>query len=247
MTAPTLSDLLANLHEMIEMKLKVARASFGHGPTKGDASEGAWRELLETYLPARYSVTKAHAVDCAGAFSQQLDLVIYDRQYTPFIFTHQGQNIIPAESIYAVFEAKQEITARDISYAMEKIESVRVLNRTSLPIPTANGTAEARAPKPIIGGFLALESQWSPPLGGALLTALASEEHAGGQLDLGCVASHGIFIREADGRYAVRPKGKPATAFLLELIAQLQTLATVPMIDVRAYAKWLENETPSPR
>lgn len=32
---------------------------------------------------------------------------------------------------------------------------------------------------------------------------------------------------------------KPATAFLLELIAQLQSLGTVPMIDTRAYARWL--------
>ena len=34
-------------------------------------------------------------------------------------------------------------------------------------------------------------------------------------------------------------KGKPATAFLLELIARLQATATVPMIDVRAYTRWL--------
>jgi len=37
----------------------------------------------------------------------------------------------------------------------------------------------------------------------------------------------------------VTPQGKAATAFLLELIARLQDSATVPMIDVRAYAKWL--------
>jgi hypothetical protein len=37
-------------------------------------------------------------------------------------------------------------------------------------------------------------------------------------------------------------QGKPATAFLLELIARLQDLATVPMIDVRAYAKWLSDK-----
>lgn len=35
------------------------------------------------------------------------------------------------------------------------------------------------------------------------------------------------------------PQGKPATAFLFELIARLQACATVPMIDIRAYAKWL--------
>jgi hypothetical protein len=33
--------------------------------------------------------------------------------------------------------------------------------------------------------------------------------------------------------------GKHATAFLLRLITMLQASATVPMIDVRAYAAWL--------
>jgi hypothetical protein len=51
---------------------------------------------------------------------------------------------------------------------------------------------------------------------------------------------HGIFFRVADDRFVLAPEKKPATAFLLELIARLQELATVPMIDVRAYARWLE-------
>jgi hypothetical protein len=44
------------------------------------------------------------------------------------------------------------------------------------------------------------------------------------------------------GCYKVVPRGKPATAFLFELIARLQELATVSMIDVRAYAKWLAED-----
>ena len=43
----------------------------------------------------------------------------------------------------------------------------------------------------------------------------------------------------AAGGYDFSAGGKPATAFLLELIARLQAIATVPMIDVRAYARWL--------
>ncbi len=59
------------------------------------------------------------------------------------------------------------------------------------------------------------------------------------QLDLGCVAAHGFFSRQADGTYQLTTESKPATAFLFELIARLQTQATVPMIDVKAYAEWL--------
>jgi len=59
-------------------------------------------------------------------------------------------------------------------------------------------------------------------------------------LDLGCVAAHGIFACDQKGCYSITPQGKPATAFLFELIARLQAIATVGMIDVRAYAAWLK-------
>ncbi|MFN4923092.1 MULTISPECIES: hypothetical protein [Bradyrhizobium] len=58
-------------------------------------------------------------------------------------------------------------------------------------------------------------------------------------LDMGCVAAHGNFYRK-DGETAIEPSTRAATAFLLELIAHLQAEATVPMIDIRAYAKFLK-------
>jgi hypothetical protein len=164
--------------------------------------------------------------------------VIFDRQYSPFIFEFEGQTVIPAESVYAVFEAKQTINADLVKYAQAKVESVRKLHRTSLPIPYAGGTYDAKVPRHILGGLLTFESEWSPPLGGALTEALARGV-PGGLLDLGCVAAHGTFGCDASGCYALAPGGKPATAFLFELIARLQSIATVPMIDIRAYARWL--------
>lgn len=238
MTEWSLPNLLERFHRDIEHKLETARQSFAHPGTKGDASEEVWLEMLTEYLPRRYSATKAHVVDSNGTFSQQIDVVIFDRQYSPFIFTFQGQRIVPAESIYGVFEAKQTINAALVKYAQEKAATVRQLHRTSLPIPTASGTVPAKKPGHIIAGILAFESDWNPPLGDPLVKALQAGTGVG-QLDLGCVAAHGTFTFDASGCHNVVPRGKPATAFLFELIARLQELATVPMIDVRAYAKWL--------
>ena len=105
----SLERLLANLHDDIQRRLEVARQSFGHPGTKGDASENVWLDLLNTYLPKRYQAAKAHVVDSNGTFSDQIDVVVYDRQYSPFIFRYEEQTIIPAESVYAVFEAKQTL------------------------------------------------------------------------------------------------------------------------------------------
>jgi len=233
----SLPVLLASLHDDIQQRLATVRKSFAHPGIKGDASESVWIELFETYLPRRYQAATAHIVDSLGVFSQQIDVVVFDRQYSPFIFKYQGQTIIPAESVYAVFEAKQTADSRLVAYAQEKVTSVRRLHRTSLPIPYAKGTYPPKPLIPIIGGLLTFESEWSPALGSSFEGALI-KELGEGRLDIGCVASHGHFYSEGD-KYKMVNEGKPATAFLLKLIAQLQFSGTVPMIDVDAYAKWL--------
>lgn len=239
MSAWSLSQLLASLHHDIEHKLKTARGAFEHPGTKGDASEAVWLELLNTYLPKRYQAASAHVVDSNGKFSDQIDVVVFDRQYSPFIFQYQGQTIIPAESVYAVFEAKQAINAAQVAYAQKKASTVRSLHRTSLPIPHAGGTYPPKKPTHILGGLLTFESDWTPGLGQPLLDALTADKEEG-RLDLGCVAAHGIFGCNTESCYTFTPEGKPATSFLFELISRLQSNATVPMIDIRAYAKWLE-------
>jgi hypothetical protein len=234
----SLAKLLASLHDDIENRLAIARKTFAHPTTKGDASEHVWLEMLRTYLPQRYQAAKAHVVDSLGAFSEQIDVVVFDRQYSPFIFNYESQTIIPAESVYAAFEAKQAINADQVSYAQKKVASVRRLHRTSLPIPHAGGTYPAKTPAHILGGLLAFESEWSPRLGQPLTEALGKGDRDG-RLDLGCVAAHGMFGCDEKECYTIAPQGKPATAFLFELIARLQATATVPMIDIRAYARWL--------
>jgi hypothetical protein len=240
-----LDKLLEGLHNEIQAKLASARELLGHPVDKGDASEAAWLELLSTYLPKRYSADKAYVVDSAGKFSEQLDVVVYDRQYSPFIFVRDGTKIIPAESVYAVFEAKQSLNAGQVAYAHKKIASVRVLKRTSMPVPHVSGIAEPKPLHHILGGLLTFESDWKPPLGEPLAAALLAG-NAVEQIDLGCVAAHGHYMREAAaGGYTFTAEGKPATAFLFELIARLQALATVPMVDIRAYSAWLSPDRPA--
>lgn len=239
MTRWSLAAILSGLHDGIEQRLSIARRSFAHPGTKGNASEAVWLELLKSYLPERYQAASAHVVDSRGLFSDQIDVVVFDRQYSPFIFNFEGQTIIPAESVYAVFEAKQSVNAGQVSYAQAKVASVRALHRTSLPIPHAGGVFDPKPLPHIIGGLLTFESDWQPPLGEPLTRALALGDQSG-QLDLGCVAAHGTFGCNGDNGYVLKPAGKPASDFLFELIARLQASATVPMIDIRAYAKWLE-------
>ena len=235
-----LSGLLADLHRDIEERLRRSR-KIGHPTAKGDASESVWVEMLSEYLPKRYAVEKAFVVDSDGVFSDQIDVVIFDRQYSPFILHWEGQTVLPAESVYAAFEAKQTINATHIAYAQDKVATVRRLKQTSLPIPHAGGTYPAKPAISILGGILAFESEWSPPLGDALRATLVADQGEG-KLDLGCVATSGHFFIDKHGTYEFVTDTKPATAFLFKLISELQMRGTVPMIDIEAYGRWLNVE-----
>lgn len=239
MSSWSLSKLLESLHRDIETKLDIARGSFDHPVAKGDASEKIWLELLNEYLPKRYEAVTAHVVDSKGNFSQQMDVVVFDRQYSPFIFKYADQKIIPAESVYAVFEAKQSADAAMVKYAQDKIASVRKLHRTSLPIPTAAGPLPAKAPFHIYGGLLTLDSGWTPAMGEAFKKAL-NLDLGDGRLDVGCMAKYGHYYYDTPTKgYVFVDENKPATAFLFKLIAMLQFSGTVSMIDIQAYSDWL--------
>lgn len=233
-----LPTLFEGVHQKVHAELELARKALNHPTTKGDASEAVWLHLFNTYLPRRYRAAKAHVADSNNHFSLQLDVVIYDELYTPPIFTMSAQTVIPAESVYAVFEAKQTANAKYLAEAHEKAASVRRLHRTSAPIVNAGVSAAGRKPAPILAGLLTLESEWSPPLGKALTDGLRAAD-PDSHLDVGCVAAHGYFVRDGD-EIKVDQGGKAATAFLFELIARLQALGTVPALDARAYAGWLK-------
>jgi len=237
----SLSVLLSSLHEDIQKRLEISRKALGHPVDKGDASEKIWLELLQKYLPNRYQAASACVVDSNGKFSDQIDVVVFDRQYSPFILSYENSLIIPAESVYAVFEVKQKISAEYIKYASKKIESVRGLHRTSLPIPYAKGTYPAKELIPILGGILTFESNWIPALGKPLINALEKIDE-NNRLNLGCVAAHGCFsYNSTNTSYEICNGKKPATTFLFNLISSLQFSGTVPMIDIQAYAKWLND------
>ena len=76
------SKLLAGLHDNIHQQLATSRSAFVRPGTKGDASEHVWLELLPIYLPKRYQAASAHVVDSQGEFSDQMDVVVFNRQYT---------------------------------------------------------------------------------------------------------------------------------------------------------------------
>ena len=250
-----LRELFNGLQTQMLASLNVDRVFIEHPGSKGDATEQRWIDFLRTYLPDRYKVDKAIVIDSTGNVSEQMDIVIYDAIYTPFIFNQDGFMYIPAESVYAVFEVKQDVKGY-IDYAAQKVESVRRLKRTSVEMVNSGRRTSARPLTKIIGGILTTTSSYS----GTETVSKQLKELKGYQtLDLGCLCDTGSF--HVDYK-ETRPDGIDQTknefieqvyesrevneiifsdkkvslfTFFLQLVSYLKSIGTVPAIDINAY------------
>lgn len=235
--------VLRGLAERVERDLRAARSIIGHTSSLGGASEQIWIRIFDTYLPQRYCARSATLMDSAGNFSDQIDVVIFDRQYSSTLFELEGVTVIPIESVYAVFEAKQILRGSHLTYAQHKAATVRALTRTSVTIPTINGNFR-KNPQWILAGFLALDPINESAEPEPIRARLAADQE-NGKLDFGCVASHGVFGCNGDDSTTYRPDQYAGGTFLLELMARLQACGTAPAIDYREYAKWMHQEEPA--
>ena len=239
-----LQEILQHHQASLLSDLDMARSVFANAEAKGDATEFEWLKVIDEFLPNRYQCSAAFVLDANGDVSDFIDVVIHDRHFCPLLFEQGGQKYIPAESVYAALETKQQIDKGNIEYASDKGASVRRLQRTNSPIQHAGGTFEPRPLFPIITGIVATESDWTPPFGDAFndaITATAGEE---ARIDIGCALRHGAFDIDwttADAPNITMSKSETSLMFfLMHLFARLQALGTVPAIDLTAYGRSLE-------
>ncbi|WP_332028018.1 DUF6602 domain-containing protein [Kaistella sp.] len=262
--------LFNGLQSQMTAQLNTNRDFIEHPGSKGDALENAWIEWLRKYLPNRYSVDKAIVIDHEGNTSHQIDIVIYDNWFTPFIFSQNGFHYIPAEGVYAVFEVKPDLkgsvknekTGKSqtyIEYAGDKIESVRVLKRTSTKMINSGADVPARPLTKILGGILTSTND--------IKRISTIENHLKSltgfkTIDFGCVADYGSFYVDYDGEEDISLKdisnfdkryfdyyntrtykevsfSKPENSlvtFFMQLTRYLQqAIGTVPAINLQIY------------
>lgn len=236
-----IKSLFYSLQTQMSARLSTNRQHISHPGIKGETLELNWIEWLRAYLPKRYSVDKAFIIDCEGNISDQIDVVIYDRQYSPFVFNQENAYYIPAESVYAVFEVKQEINKEYVSYAAQKAESVRSLKRTTTLIPHAGGCYEAKPHNKIVAGLLTLSSAWNPPMSDSLDKALFNLE-PDSRIDLGCILAEGAFLADYEKLEILKStKEESLIFFFLKLLIELQKLGTTPAIDINCYGSALDS------
>lgn len=227
-----------SMQVVLQAKLK-STGAIVHPGAIGDETENTWVDFLSKLLPARYEpISKVFVIDYEGELSDEIDIVIADRQYSPLIVKHETRTYVPAEAIYAAIEVKPALNSEYVDYAGDKVASVRRLVRTNASIVDARGLIEQpRRPEPILGILLATRSDWSPAFsatGQSKLLSLSDDR----VLNIGCVANSGSWERiDTDGqdKLVISDSKTNLGSFLFTLLTRLQRFGTVPAME---YATW---------
>jgi hypothetical protein len=261
--------LFKGLQGQMTAQLNTNRDFIEHAGSKGDALENAWIDWLKNYLPNRYSVDKAIVIDHEGNTSHQIDIVIYDNWFTPFIFSQNGFHYIPAEGVYAVFEVKPDIADQsdgvsNIEYAGAKIESVRKLLRTSTDMINSGRKIPSRPLTKIIGGILCSTNTYTHKNNNTIESKIKSLKGLK-SIDIGCIADYGSFFVDYEPDREIEHLGQDRylefyecrdvkeikfsktensmVTFFMQLTRYLQqAIGTVPAINLQAYLDKINEE-----
>lgn len=121
--------LVEQMSEELKHNFEKRARLFSHPGESGEAREAALREILGNYLPGRCGVDTGFVVDSNWNESQQTDIVVYDRNYSPVFEIVDGKRYFPCETVLAVGEVKASIASEQLEDAFAKIESVKTLKR----------------------------------------------------------------------------------------------------------------------
>jgi hypothetical protein len=241
-SAEFLRQAFATEQECLIQKLRSSNR-ITHAGDRGEVNEQHFIDFLRKYLPNRYTVEKAIVLDSEGNVSHSIDVVVFDRQYTPTLLDSDKHRYVPAEAVYAVFECKPTVDKSYLEYAAEKAASVRRLKRTSVEIHHAGGMYPAKKLFGIVAGILAIDVDWAEGFSGEAFRRTHETLTGERAIDCGFAARGASFDTFADAEaYTFGPTDNALAFFAFRLLWKLQSLATVPAVNWMAYANQLSHQ-----
>ena len=117
-------------------ELVLAYGSAGLATTpglKGQAREIAVRKKLESLLPGGVGVGTGCVIDGEGNASEQIDVVLYEKEFCPVFGVEEEVSYYPCESVIAAGSIKSTIGKKELRDIYKNIASVRRLKRFVKP------------------------------------------------------------------------------------------------------------------
>lgn len=125
-----IDNIIENYKNMEEEIVKQLNYVSKHGTTVGSNREYIWKSLFERIVPKKFNIERSiFIMDSFRNISKEVDLAIYDEQYTPYIFRYGEIKFIPIEAVAAVIECKStSVECENLSKWVTSISNLRTGN-----------------------------------------------------------------------------------------------------------------------
>ena len=85
-----------------------------HELTAGTYREEIWADFFRRIVPKKFNIARSvFIIDSNENISKEVDIAIYDEQYTPYIFNYGLIKFIPIEAVAAVVQCKSRSLDKD--------------------------------------------------------------------------------------------------------------------------------------
>lgn len=120
-----IADNYVQLERSIVSQLRLSCDN--HYVTIGSFREEIWQSLFEKIVPRKFSIERSvFIIDSQGNVSKEVDLAIFDEQYTPYIFNHGSIKYIPIEAVAVVVQCKSNhLNGNNIDEWVERIMDLK--------------------------------------------------------------------------------------------------------------------------
>ncbi|MEI3611536.1 DUF6602 domain-containing protein [Pseudogracilibacillus sp. SO30301A] len=78
-----------------------------HHVTSGTSRELIWLDVFASIVPKKFQLAQSvFLIDSFGQVSAEIDIAIYDEQYTPYVFNYGNMKFIPIEAVAVAIQSK---------------------------------------------------------------------------------------------------------------------------------------------
>lgn len=123
------NDVLGRFFEYrandLQSQVNATRDVITHALTKGIEAETALADLLSALLPKRFDARKGFVIDSDGCQSNEMDLIVVDRDAVARLFDFRAFELVPIEAASACVEVKTTLDGTKLLETFARFQRVQ--------------------------------------------------------------------------------------------------------------------------
>lgn len=155
MEEKVIQNIIENYNDIESSIVKQLNIKVDNHPlTAGYNREKIWLDLFRQIIPMKLAIKQGvFLIDSKRNVSKEVDIAVFDEQYTPYIFNYLNIHFIPIEAVAIVIQCKsRNVDNKDVNQWYESIDKLQTVTggiaRMAASIVT-NSPDTQKATKPI--------------------------------------------------------------------------------------------------